>query len=198
MSFRPWSPLGSQVATPVLGGGYAPINLPLPPGVSNNVHLFLTEDDLRSLDRTSEYDQEQVIETLANETRFKAPRGITDEQLTTSVRLRAHLKHLDVSECYKLTDESIGGIAGRCPALESLNVSCCGNLTDVSIQAIAENCPALTDLNVNGCRRLTDVSIRAIAEGCPALEHLNVLGCNLTDVEDRALKQQRPALILRI
>ena len=74
-------------------------------------------------------------------------------------RLRAHLKHLDVSHCNKRTDASIRAIAGGCTALKSLNVERCTNLTDVSIVAIAEHCStALESLNVERCRRRTSRS----------------------------------------
>lgn len=80
---------------------------------------------------------------------------------------------INLTQCWKITDDSIKAVAAHCPILTDLNVQGCGRLTDDAIKTIAMSCSLLTSLNLTECW-ITDDAIQAIGASCPLLMALNV------------------------
>jgi hypothetical protein len=95
---------------------------------------------------------------------------------------RPHLHTLKLSDCYNITDISIGRVAKGCPNLRSLNLMRCDKITDMSILNLPEGCPNLHTLDLSYCN-ITDLSMLKLAEGFPHLQNLDLFCCNdITDM----------------
>lgn len=89
----------------------------------------------------------------------------------TSVEGLVHVRHIDLSGCWKLTDVSPFAQVVPNNMIVYLNLSDCQNVTDVS------SLGRVRELNLTNCFRITDVS------GLANVERLNLTGCwNVTDV----------------
>tara|TARA_B100000575_G_C23089080_1_gene627790 strand:+ start:890 stop:1507 length:618 start_codon:yes stop_codon:yes gene_type:complete len=90
---------------------------------------------------------------------------------------------INLSKCWKVTDDEIIAIAEECTEVQELKLAFCEKVTDVGITKIAEKCPNLISLDLFRCERVTDGGIAKIGEGCSQLQKLILSGCNkVTDV----------------
>lgn len=69
-----------------------------------------------------------------------------------------------MSGCQCITDTGIQALARSCPHLRSVNVSSCYELTDEALCAMAA-CHRLRAVNTCGCERLTDQGLCSLANG---------------------------------
>jgi hypothetical protein len=92
---------------------------------------------------------------------------------------------------YQTTDEAVGTLVLRFPAVVSLEVKGVGyggtaTLTDKGLRAMG-SLASLTFLNLTNCRNVTDEGVRAVSS-CTALQSLNLTRCTLvTDEGVRAV-----------
>lgn len=96
------------------------------------------------------------------------------------------LKHLDLSDCWELTDSGVENISRNSPALESLDVSWCASVTNGALCVLP---PGLESLQLSGCDNVTDAGVKALVKLLPGLTSLDLSGCGkVTDagLEDLA------------
>ncbi|KXT03836.1 hypothetical protein AC578_8927 [Pseudocercospora eumusae] len=92
------------------------------------------------------------------------------------------IERLTLTNCSKLTDQSLEPLVNGNRALLALDVTGLDQVTDRTMMTVADNCLRLQGLNVTGCRKLTDASMVAIARNCRHLKRLKFNNCNqLTD-----------------
>jgi hypothetical protein len=93
----------------------------------------------------------------------------------------------------KITDEAMGMLVRRFPAVASLEMT--GNgwgvLTDAGLRAVS-SLRSLTFLNLSWCREVSDEGMRAVSS-LPALTSLSLSWCYVTDAGLRAVSNL-PAL----
>ncbi|RHZ80776.1 hypothetical protein Glove_132g29 [Diversispora epigaea] len=83
---------------------------------------------------------------------------------------------------YKLiSDRTIITIAYSCPNLRHLSLTGCLNITDNSVNNLLQHIHNLEYLELDQCRLITDSSICNIANSCPKLEHLDIDTCDASD-----------------
>ena len=91
---------------------------------------------------------------LSNLIWLKVSKGIllksSDFVLVFSESKLEKLKHLDLSECAKLSDLGLITISKNCPKLVNLVLRWCWELTDAGVHSVVRNCPQLSDLNLCG------------------------------------------------
>ena len=93
-----------------------------------------------------------------------------------------HLRILDVTSCFRLTDRAIEKIIEAAPRLRNLVFAKCKNLTDVSVNAISKLGKNLHYLHLGHCVQITDTAVIRLVQACNRIRYID-LGCchNLTD-----------------
>ncbi|KAI8635088.1 RNI-like protein [Xylariaceae sp. FL1651] len=90
------------------------------------------------------------------------------------------LRHLDLSRCSQLTNESVRVLGHLVPELEGLQLNGCTALTDAALEPILASTPHLTYLELEDLSELTnDILSKHLAKAPCAtkLEHLSVSYC---------------------
>jgi F-box/leucine-rich repeat protein 7 len=132
-----------------------------------------------------------------------------------------HLKHLDLSNCRKLSDAALQAVLGTASSLSSVVLSYCKSFGDGALDHPVwakakhlnlQRCTGITDaafvkweasgrvyeireLILSDCSFLTDTAITSIAKCCPKLETLSLsFCCALTDTFASALVSGCPNL----
>ncbi|KAI1331233.1 RNI-like protein [Xylariaceae sp. FL0255] len=106
---------------------------------------------------------------------------LTDRPIVPSRKLR----HLDLSRCTQLTNDSVQKLGHLVPDLEGLQLNGCTALTDTALEPIIATTPHLTLLELEDLSELTnDILSKHLAKApcATTLEHLSVSYCeNLGD-----------------
>lgn len=95
--------------------------------------------------------------------------------------MSSSLKSLNLRNCNLITNKGIQLIAHNCPKLTHLNVSQCYLLSDYALLALAEaqKYPGLRHLNLSFCTKFTESGISWIAERCPYILRLDLTRCSI-------------------
>ena len=102
-------------------------------------------------------------------------KGLTDAAMISAAEhCGAALRTIDLTNCFKLTDDTLFSIAKNCSNLAEIKLSGLFNVSDAGIRVIAEGCPGLTAVDFSLCSRLTDESIKALAKNCPMLRRVGL------------------------
>jgi hypothetical protein len=95
------------------------------------------------------------------------------------------------------TDQAVGMLVRRFPAVTSVNLVCCSNVTDEGLRAVS-SLPALTSLDLANCTKVTDEGLRAV-RSLAALTFLDLAGCDkVTAAGVQALRSTTAAPSLHI
>ncbi|KAJ8613592.1 hypothetical protein CTAYLR_006125 [Chrysophaeum taylorii] len=121
---------------------------------------------------------------LLKRARRRAREAVTDD--VVKLVLSEAVTSMNISWCYKLTDEAIKAIAENCPSLKSIILG--SELTTTALKEIG-GCRSLESIDVSLCRNLTDEVIETIAKGCSSLKSITV--AHNSEVPAAALKAIR-------
>lgn len=92
------------------------------------------------------------------------------------------LKHLNLSNCVLLENDSLTDIATNCPLLEIVKINGCTSISNQPIIDLGRKCNRLTEMDMSGCVKLTDVAITQLCVHAHNLQKLFIQNCNkLTD-----------------
>ncbi|XP_054713492.1 F-box/LRR-repeat protein 7-like [Uloborus diversus] len=111
---------------------------------------------------------------------------LDDNSLEKIVRYCSQLTHLYLRRCTLITDVGLKSVASYCIALRELSVSDCILLTDFGLYELAKLGANMRYLSVAKCDRISDAGVKQIARHCYKLRYLNVRGCEA--VSDDALE----------
>ncbi|KAJ4478308.1 hypothetical protein J3R30DRAFT_3480420 [Lentinula aciculospora] len=90
-----------------------------------------------------------------------------------------HLRMLDLTACFKVTDDAIEGIVSHAPKIRNLVLSKCGLLTDRSVENICKLGRHLHYLHLGHASKITDSSVRTLARSCTRLRYVDFANCHL-------------------
>jgi hypothetical protein len=102
------------------------------------------------------------------------------------------LTHLELDECFEISDAGLIELSRQCTALKSLRI-CGTSITDAAVSAAARNCPDIEDLWAEGAG-ITDESIKLLAMHCAHLTHLNIDDTGVTVASVLAIARRAPNL----
>ncbi|XP_060698534.1 F-box and leucine-rich repeat protein 13 [Hemiscyllium ocellatum] len=108
---------------------------------------------------------------------------ISDASLKMISKNCPNLNHVYVSDCPRITDNSLKSLA-TLKYVTVLNISDCISITDGGIRYFMDSPSAskLRELNLSNCIYITDLSLLKIAQRCQSLTHLRLRYCErLTD-----------------
>ena len=89
------------------------------------------------------------------------------------------LKHIDVSDCWELTDSGIEKISRNSPALQSIDISWCANVTDRCLGVMP---PGVVSIQLSGCENITNAGLETLVKLQTGLTSIDLSGCvNITD-----------------
>ena len=93
-----------------------------------------------------------------------------------------HLRILDMTSCFRLTDRAVEKIIDSAPRLRNLVFAKCRNLTDLAVNAISKLGKNLHYLHLGHCGQITDAAVIKLVEKCNRIRYID-LGCctHLTD-----------------
>lgn len=94
------------------------------------------------------------------------------------------LKTLNISGCYRVTEDGLKTIATSLTQLEQLSI-CETACTDLVLHLFARNLQELRSLHMKKCRAITEAGIAAMATGLIKLEELRLDSCS--EVKDSTL-----------
>ncbi|KYQ96957.1 leucine-rich repeat-containing protein (LRR) [Tieghemostelium lacteum] len=118
---------------------------------------------------------------------------LLDNSMVSICKSLVHLKTLDISSCLRLTTKSFMLIGKYQTKIENLYMSGCGNLTDASLMYILENISHLQNLDVSSCVMITDKSIYCLSKNQIQLESVSLKDCkNITQSSINLLKLNCP------
>lgn len=135
--------------------------------ITNTEHLFTVNPEIEKLtvhgllknaDGRVFWLKDKILEQIVN--RFKS------------------LTELNLSSCYKISDEGVIAVAKKLTNLTKLNLEWCTKITNDSVDALA-GCTNLTDLNLSMCDKITNVV--PVLQSCTELKHLNLNCLDITD-----------------
>ncbi|KAI0082534.1 RNI-like protein [Panus rudis PR-1116 ss-1] len=93
------------------------------------------------------------------------------------------LRTLDLSFCYKLTDQAIAGIVRHAPKIQQLYLAGCVELTDNALRNVAQLGHFLEVLSVAHLEKITDRGVTLLVRDCPRLKSVDISYClQLTDL----------------
>ena len=75
-------------------------------------------------------------------------------------RIGTHLNVLDLSNCWRVTDDDISLLSEHCKNLRSLTISNCWKLTDKSLVMIARRLLNLTELSISHCQKMRGLGFK--------------------------------------
>ena len=99
----------------------------------------------------------------------------------------SQLKHLDLSQCYRVDDQGLMTVSEHVPGIVYLNISGCTRVTDASMHRVGRHLNQLRVLEMKNLFRLTDLGISCIANMCHKLEVLDISLC--TAVSDASVME---------
>ncbi|CAK6434607.1 unnamed protein product [Pipistrellus nathusii] len=101
-----------------------------------------------------------------------------------SVSLCKNLQELNVSDCSKLTDETMKYISECCPGILYLNLSNT-SITNRTMRLLPRHFHNLQNLSLAYCRKFTDKGLRylSLGNGCHKLIYLDLSGCTQISVQ---------------
>jgi phosphoglycerol transferase MdoB-like AlkP superfamily enzyme len=139
--------------------------------IASNLHNTLIKNSnfFTSLYKKKSFAPEEF---LTNKKTFIPVKDITDEKILEKLSTITKTTYLDLSNCTRLSDDSISAIASTCLDLVYVNISNCPLISDEALFSIAKNCTKLLTLNISGCPMLTDSGVNAIIKKNPLLESL--------------------------
>lgn len=89
------------------------------------------------------------------------------------------LKHLDVSDCYELTDSGVENISRNYPSLVSIDLSWSAKVTDISLGVMP---PGLVSIQLSGCENITNAGVETLTNLQSGLTAVDLSGCDkITD-----------------
>jgi len=104
-----------------------------------------------------------------------------------------NLRSLIVSECHRLTDIFLFGIAEKMPALNHLCLRYCKRITDDGVNAVANSMRNLYSLDLSFCTRITSASIIDLLEQRhELLLELRLQNCTQLDIIRAAMSHESP------
>ena len=93
-----------------------------------------------------------------------------DVALAMMGRRLKHLQHLDMGNCFKVTDDGIGAFYREFEgSLVSLNITNCSHLGGPSAVAISSKAETLQDLRMNGVSKITSEALRMLWTSCTGI-----------------------------
>ena len=132
---------------------------------------------------------------------------ITNRGLGMVLR-RSGLRHLDVSGCAWVGNDTLLNIARRCRALRSLELEGCAKITDRGLNALAVSSLELTRLNLRNIKRITDngmerliaakkhelraLEIGIVRKSCVTVAVLGLIAEHCTHLESLDFQMCRP------
>lgn len=84
------------------------------------------------------------------------------------------LRHLDLSYCFKLTDNAIAGIVAHAPKIQQLFLTGCVELTNRSLESIAKLGMWLDVLNLGHVEKITDLGVVNLVRACTRLKSVDI------------------------
>lgn len=113
-----------------------------------------------------------------------------DVDLAIAAPAIANAKHLDLTNCYKVTNEGAQSLIASSFLLNTVYFTWCSWLTDCTLCKLADEHSNLTKLHLSGSRLITDSAIVHIANQCKNLSGVCLDGCELiSDVSIQALSR---------
>lgn len=87
------------------------------------------------------------------------------------------IRHLNVKNCWGITDVGLNHITRHAEELHSLNLFSLWDITDEGLFIIAPYCDFLKFLNLSNCRKITSKGLSQILKYAHSLDYLNVSHC---------------------
>jgi hypothetical protein len=117
---------------------------------------------------------DQYLKSVENATQP----GDLPEETSLSSSSSPPLKHLYLTGCRRIGDETVRRLVMTFRKLETLHlVGCSQTIADPSLICISHSLTQLKSLNVAGFDRVTDIGCQAIFAGCLKLTYLNIDWC---------------------
>ncbi|XP_013387642.1 F-box/LRR-repeat protein 15-like [Lingula anatina] len=110
---------------------------------------------------------------------------LTDELLVPVLQRNGRLLLIDISNCTRLTNESIRILALHCPNLCRITLRECIWLSVVAVTNLVLHCRGLTHVDLSGCWNLNDEAVVTMAMCCQQLEFLSI--AKIYGVTDHAI-----------
>ena len=100
---------------------------------------------------------------------------------------------IDLTNCTKISDEGIQGLAQYCSNLTSINLSVDALKTRIftktGLEALSRNCPGLTELNLKNCAAIKGEGVRELFLNCKGITSLNLSGLGLENKDMTVLSE---------
>ncbi|KAI4381992.1 hypothetical protein MLD38_008006 [Melastoma candidum] len=131
--------------------------------------------------------------------------SLNDHFLKDISHMFLNLQHLDISNCGKITEESLSTILNGCGKILHLDISLCPGIVnfppdmdDLNLEVlvaqgvgfdctdlgvIARRCPRLRRIDLKSCRKVTTPGVKQLVSSCKLLREVSLQWCNNVDVE---------------
>jgi len=99
-----------------------------------------------------------------------------DDTLVQIVQFCPHIMHLDLSDCYNLTDRGVKTVAQHLHSLCSLDLSRCRNITDIALQHLAEHSVHMLEtLKLTSHCAVTRAGVASFRQQCTKLSRFRFI-----------------------
>lgn len=114
------------------------------------------------------------------------PFRVTDVALLQLGQACKSIVSISLHGCEMISDTGLSWLSGS-KELRHLDLSNCNKVTNNGIRHIGEGCPNLRSITLSSIKKVSDVGVRCLATGCSQLEAINVSGLTmLSDGVDRS------------
>ena len=123
---------------------------------------------------------------------------ISDQGIENMMQNGGLLEDIDLSFCFKLTDNSIKSIATTNKTrLKVLNISWCQNITDKGVAYLGQSCTHLVRLDVSWCNKLTHLGIQALVSNCQRLKIIDIRYCYLVSCDKLSISSKKTRILMK-
>ncbi|CAO3659542.1 unnamed protein product [Rhizopus stolonifer] len=108
---------------------------------------------------------------------------LTDATLRYLAQYSPHLTHLELSGCVLMTDQGFCYLSSRIKTLKHLDLEDLQQITGITVRSMANHQTDLERLSLSNCTQITDDAIsHLVLHGvCHKLQHLELDNCTVTD-----------------
>mmetsp|Transcript_23987 Transcript_23987/g.35204 ORF Transcript_23987/g.35204 Transcript_23987/m.35204 type:complete len:230 (-) Transcript_23987:547-1236(-) len=102
---------------------------------------------------------------------------LPDSALEIVAQRNPHLRKVDMSGCYDITDTGVLQLCKGCCNLQDLDLRKCEQISDISLSTFAQYSKLLISLNLSSCPNISSYGLIQLSRGCNELHTLGISNC---------------------
>ena len=141
---------------------------------------YAEPEEVKEMERTKMADVLASFSSRLEKLCLRSATWVTNEVVKTLARAQPQLKLINLSKCFKVTDDSVQALGEHCKRLQQVDLHFCGDLGTRAADALKMHFPELVWLLLQ-CNQMQEKQVKAIINSCPNLTTMNLLDFETDD-----------------